>query len=245
MVVPAALCGSAASGLSASSASHSPRRGSVRRSCIMPASSVSCSARYSDARGGQHRPLVPFQRAVRRPPTGPSPGHAGKAAGTFARRVAPCLSSIIDRVIRMMPGTCLTATAAGCQGANGAVRPFTPRLERHRGRLAIWQSDGYTLDIPVWTVARARWLDGPRNIAGRSPSHPPSFNMPKYIVRTGVMRALGVFSSSRDETLRPQRQEVVARTDRGLEIGDVLCEATRRGVRTDQGPGSAARSCGP
>jgi cell fate regulator YaaT (PSP1 superfamily) len=49
--------------------------------------------------------------------------------------------------------------------------------------------------------------------------------MPKYAVRTGVMRTLGVFSSSRDETY-PRGVEVVARTERGLEIGEVLCEAT-------------------
>jgi cell fate regulator YaaT (PSP1 superfamily) len=49
--------------------------------------------------------------------------------------------------------------------------------------------------------------------------------MPKYVVRTGVMRALGVFGASRDETYR-RNAEVVARTDRGLEIGVVLCEAT-------------------
>jgi cell fate regulator YaaT (PSP1 superfamily) len=39
------------------------------------------------------------------------------------------------------------------------------------------------------------------------------------------MRALGVFSPSRDETYLRGAQ-VIARTDRGLEIGEVLCEAT-------------------
>ncbi len=53
--------------------------------------------------------------------------------------------------------------------------------------------------------------------------------MPKYVVRSGVMRALGVFSSSRDETY-PRGVEVVVRTDRGLEIGEVLCEATEAAV---------------
>jgi cell fate regulator YaaT (PSP1 superfamily) len=53
--------------------------------------------------------------------------------------------------------------------------------------------------------------------------------MPKYVVRSGVMRALGVFSSSRDDTY-PRGAEVVARTDRGLEIGEVLCEATEAAV---------------
>lgn len=39
------------------------------------------------------------------------------------------------------------------------------------------------------------------------------------------MRALGVFSTSQGETLR-RGTRVVARTDRGLETGEVLCEAT-------------------
>jgi cell fate regulator YaaT (PSP1 superfamily) len=49
--------------------------------------------------------------------------------------------------------------------------------------------------------------------------------MPRYVVRYGSTRALGVFSSrAQDRFLRGQR--VVARTQRGLEAGDVLCEAT-------------------
>ena len=49
--------------------------------------------------------------------------------------------------------------------------------------------------------------------------------MPKYVVRCGVMRALGVFTTSQGETLR-RGTRVIARTDRGLEAGEVLCEAT-------------------
>lgn len=49
--------------------------------------------------------------------------------------------------------------------------------------------------------------------------------MPKYVVRTGVMRALGVFSPNREDTYLRGAQ-VIARTDRGLETGEVLCEAT-------------------
>ncbi len=49
--------------------------------------------------------------------------------------------------------------------------------------------------------------------------------MPKYVVRTGVMRALGVFSPTRDETYLRSAQ-VIVRTERGLESGEVLCEAT-------------------
>ncbi len=60
--------------------------------------------------------------------------------------------------------------------------------------------------------------------------------MPKYVVRTGVMRALGVFASSRDETYL-RSAEVVVRTDRGLEVGHVLCEATDAAVAHLQEPG--------
>lgn len=49
--------------------------------------------------------------------------------------------------------------------------------------------------------------------------------MPKYVVRSGVMRTLGVYSTSRDETC-PRGTTVVMRTERGLEVGEVLCEAT-------------------
>lgn len=60
--------------------------------------------------------------------------------------------------------------------------------------------------------------------------------MPKYVVRTGVMRALSICGSSRDEAME-RGAEVVARTDRGLEIGEVLCEATEGAVAQLQNPG--------
>jgi cell fate regulator YaaT (PSP1 superfamily) len=60
--------------------------------------------------------------------------------------------------------------------------------------------------------------------------------MPKYVVRSGVMRALGVFSTSRDETF-PRGAQVVVRTDRGLEVGEVLCEATEAAVSQIKDPG--------
>jgi cell fate regulator YaaT (PSP1 superfamily) len=49
--------------------------------------------------------------------------------------------------------------------------------------------------------------------------------MPKYVVRCGVMRSLGVFSTSGGDVMR-RGTKVIARTDRGLEAGEVLCEAT-------------------
>ncbi|MEX2176491.1 MAG: regulatory iron-sulfur-containing complex subunit RicT [Pirellulaceae bacterium] len=49
--------------------------------------------------------------------------------------------------------------------------------------------------------------------------------MPRYVVRYGSTRALGLFTPrAQDRYLRGAR--VVARTQRGLEAGDVLCEAS-------------------
>ncbi len=53
--------------------------------------------------------------------------------------------------------------------------------------------------------------------------------MPKYIVRHGVMRNLGIFSTSRGETFT-RGAKIIARTSRGLEGGQVLCEATEHAV---------------
>lgn len=49
--------------------------------------------------------------------------------------------------------------------------------------------------------------------------------MAKYVVRYGIMRALGVFSVRGKPSSFRRGDRVVARTSRGLEIGEVLCEA--------------------
>ena len=54
--------------------------------------------------------------------------------------------------------------------------------------------------------------------------------MAKYIVRYGVMRLLGVFSTSGGGEFC-RGTAVIARTDRGLEAAEVLCEASRRPSR--------------
>lgn len=54
--------------------------------------------------------------------------------------------------------------------------------------------------------------------------------MPRYIVRHGVMRNLGVFSP-RGRDLYARGDQVIARTSRGLEAGEVLCEATDESVQ--------------
>ena len=53
--------------------------------------------------------------------------------------------------------------------------------------------------------------------------------MPKYVVRYGVLRALGVFSTRGNDSYA-RGAGVIARTNRGLEVGDVLCEATDEAV---------------
>ena len=54
--------------------------------------------------------------------------------------------------------------------------------------------------------------------------------MSQYIVRYGSLQLLGVFSTSREETF-VRNVQVLARTERGVEIGEVLCEATERAVQ--------------
>src|SRR4051812_47621365 len=55
--------------------------------------------------------------------------------------------------------------------------------------------------------------------------------MPRYVVRHGVMRNLGVFSPRGRDTFA-RGDQVIARTNRGLESGEVLCEATDEAVAT-------------
>jgi cell fate regulator YaaT (PSP1 superfamily) len=50
-----------------------------------------------------------------------------------------------------------------------------------------------------------------------------------YIARHGTMRFLGQYESTGD-AIFPRGQEVVLRTERGLELGEVLCEATQRAL---------------
>jgi len=60
--------------------------------------------------------------------------------------------------------------------------------------------------------------------------------MPKYVVRSGVMRALGVFNPGRDDSYR-RGEQVIVRTDRGLEVGEVLTEATEHVLASMTNPG--------
>ena len=61
--------------------------------------------------------------------------------------------------------------------------------------------------------------------------------MPKYVVRFGVMRLLGVFSTRAGDTCRRGTQ-VIARTPRGLETGEVLCPADAAAVAKLKDPPS-------
>jgi cell fate regulator YaaT (PSP1 superfamily) len=59
--------------------------------------------------------------------------------------------------------------------------------------------------------------------------------MPKYVVRFGSMRTLGVLST-RGGDRYARGNQVVARTNRGLEVGNVLCEATPQALSTIKDP---------
>lgn len=57
-----------------------------------------------------------------------------------------------------------------------------------------------------------------------SPTPPQNAEPPKYVVRYGSMRHLGEFASRRQHVIR-RGEDVIVRTDRGVEFGIVLCEA--------------------
>jgi cell fate regulator YaaT (PSP1 superfamily) len=61
--------------------------------------------------------------------------------------------------------------------------------------------------------------------------------MPKYVVRYGVMRTLGVMSARGKDAGYGRGTRVVARTRRGLESGVVLCQASEAAVAMLEGPG--------
>jgi len=61
--------------------------------------------------------------------------------------------------------------------------------------------------------------------------------MPKYVVRHGVMRHLGVFSTRGGDAFG-RGVQVIARTNRGLELGEVLCEATEHALSNMDAPKS-------
>lgn len=59
--------------------------------------------------------------------------------------------------------------------------------------------------------------------------------MAKYVVRYGAMRSLGVFALRGHDVLK-RGQKVVARTNRGIEVGEVLCEASEDAVEQIRNP---------
>ena len=60
--------------------------------------------------------------------------------------------------------------------------------------------------------------------------------MPKYVVRYGAMRGIGVLSSRGNDKF-DRGTKVIARTERGLEAGEVLCPATENAVGHLNNPG--------
>ncbi len=70
--------------------------------------------------------------------------------------------------------------------------------------------------------------------------------MPDYVARYGAMRFLGVFTTVGGREYR-RNALVIARTERGLEVGEVLCEATPEvlGRLKDPGGGQILREMTP
>ena len=61
--------------------------------------------------------------------------------------------------------------------------------------------------------------------------------MSDYVVRYGAMRLLGIFTTAAGREYRRAAQ-IIARTDRGLETGEVLCEATPEALAHLNDPGA-------
>src|ERR1043165_3774591 len=59
--------------------------------------------------------------------------------------------------------------------------------------------------------------------------------MPKYVVRYGSMRMLGIMQS-RGEDAYARGTQVISRTDRGLETSVVLCEANEESTKELKNP---------
>ena len=59
--------------------------------------------------------------------------------------------------------------------------------------------------------------------------------MPKYVVRYGAMRALGV-CATRGGKVFGRGSRVITRTERGLEAGEILCEASEQAVKNLKDP---------
>jgi len=71
--------------------------------------------------------------------------------------------------------------------------------------------------------------------------------MANYVVRFGLLRQLGEFSA-KERTEYTRASSVIVRTDRGLEWGEVLCEATERTkeyLGTTGNPGRIVREVTP
>lgn len=60
--------------------------------------------------------------------------------------------------------------------------------------------------------------------------------MPKYVVRSGSTRSLGVYTTG-SGAMYARGARVVTRTERGLEVGEVLCEATDEAISYLDQPG--------
>jgi cell fate regulator YaaT (PSP1 superfamily) len=60
--------------------------------------------------------------------------------------------------------------------------------------------------------------------------------MPKYVVRYGAMRGIGVLTSRGNDNFA-RGAKVIARTERGLEAGEVLCNATEEATSRLDNPG--------
>ena len=134
---------------------------------------------------------------------------------------------VLDTLSRKAPtvlGTRLGIFRAGLVGGVGRFRLASGRalnLGRRATAIPVCRGGLPTAILTAIDPTFAPRQHLPRDVGSAAWNKP----VPKYIVRYGVMRNLGVFST-RDGDVMSRGQQVIARTQRGLEGGEVLCEAT-------------------
>src|ERR1043165_2546290 len=92
------------------------------------------------------------------------------------------------------------------------------------------RSEQRCLDAPAERVCKRAPLARLNNA-----SNPCEYRFMNYIVRHGVMRFLGEFEPTPPVAYR-RDQNVIIHTERGLEVGDVLCESSPRAMKYLQEP---------
>ena len=173
------------------------------------------------------------------PPTdGTAVGHYPTACRTLSwapRQWVTCRPARVAEAYLHDLGCCRSASAAGVSSCTPEsaqpVSTWFPETGRARPGPALLgaAADGRSPSSASW----AGLVDPVRHPSPRLPRYQPP--MASYVVRYGGMRILGVFEAASKQQFQ-RGAEVIVRTDRGLEAGEVLCEATERALARIKDP---------